>query len=396
MKKEVLLYVIGAARVGSLGAGRRNRSARYLSNARPCGAAFHRFMNLLFTLLLVLASLTATAQQAELAALLKKENVAGMQLVYRHGRTTKTYSLGLRRAGTAEVVTATTIFQAASLGKVVLAYTALRLHDRGLLDLDKPLLAYYPYPRLLHEPRADRITARMVLGHTTGLPNWAENPTGPTWPTSALHLRYAPDSCWSYSGEGYVFLQKTMEHLTGQSFEALAEAEIFRPLGMKNSSFAWRPGFAATAATGHDGKGQPTEIKQFAAPYGAYSLLTTATDYSRFLQALMAGRGLKPATARLLLAPANPADRCGHPASPADPAIAWACGLGLATTSQGLAQWHWGDNGDFKGFFMTLPGQQKSVVFLTNSSNGARIADEVLRIFFGPGQYWATQWLAEE
>jgi hypothetical protein len=45
---------------------------------------------------------------------------------------------------------------------------------------------------------------------------------------------------------------------------------------------------------------------------------------------------------------------------------------------------------------MTLPGKDESVVFLTNSSNGARLTDELLRLFFGPGQYWATQWLAEE
>jgi CubicO group peptidase (beta-lactamase class C family) len=353
-------------------------------------------MNFLFTLVLLLASLAATAQQAELAALLKKENIAGMQLVYHNGRTTKTYSLGVRQAGTSQAVTATTIFQAASLGKVVLAYTALRLLDRGVLDLDKPLLAYYPYPRLLHEPRADKITARMVLSHTTGLPNWSEYPGGPNWPTSALHLRYAPDSCWHYSGEGYVFLQKTLEHLTGQSFEALAEAEVFKPLGMKNSSFVWRTSFAANASTGHDDKSQPTSIKQFAEGYGAFSLLTTASDYSRFLQALMAGRGLAPATARLLTTPANPANRCGRPASAADPAIAWACGVGLASTSQGPAQWHWGDNDDFKGFFMTLPGRHENLVFLTNSANGDRITNEVLQLFFGPGQYWATQWLAEE
>jgi hypothetical protein len=110
----------------------------------------------------------------------------------------------------------------------------------------------------------------------------------------------------------------------------------------------------------------------------------------------MAGRGLKPATARLLTTPANAADRCGRPASAADPAIAWACGVGLAATSQGPALWHWGDNGDFRGFFMVLPCRQESLVFLTNSANGAKLTDEVLRLFFGPGQYWATQWLAEE
>ncbi|RZK44734.1 MAG: class A beta-lactamase-related serine hydrolase, partial [Hymenobacter sp.] len=316
--------------------------------------------------------------------------------VYTKGSATTTYSLGVRRSGTAPAVTANTIFQAASLGQVVEAYIALRLHDRRLLDLDKPLLSYCPYPRLAQEPRAARITARLVLAHTSGLPGWAENPLGATWATSALRLRYAPDSCWSYSGEGFVLLQKVLEHLTGKSFEDLAQQEVFEPLRMKNSGFAWRAQFAATASTGHDGQGHPTEIKQFATPYGAYSLLTTATDYSRFLHAIMTGQGLKPATARLLTTPATAANRCGHPLTATDATIAWACGVGLATTSQGLAQWYWGDNGDFKSFFMTLPGQQVSLVCLTNSNNGLKMMAEVLPLLLGPGQYYALDWLAEE
>ena len=353
-------------------------------------------MRLFVVLCLLLAGFAARAQQAELAALLKKENVPGMQLSYTKGNTTKTYNLGVRQAGTTQAVTATSIFQAASLGKVVLAYVALRLHDRGVLDLDKSLLAYALYPRLQPTPQATRITARMVLTHTTGLPNWAEYPLAPTWPTSALRLKYAPDSCWHYSGEGYVFLQKTLEHLTGKSFEVLAQEEVFRPLGMKNSSFVWQDRFAAVAATGHDDKSKPTTIAKFAAPYGAYSLLTTASDYGRFLQALMVGKGLTPVTARLLTTPANAADRCGTPASAADPAIAWACGVGLVATSQGPALWHWGDNGDFRGYFLVLPGKKESLVFLTNSANGNKLTDEVLRLFFGPGQYWTTAWLAAE
>jgi CubicO group peptidase (beta-lactamase class C family) len=353
-------------------------------------------MKLLFVLLLLLAGPAAQAQQAELKTLLQRENVPGMQLSYTKGNTTKTYSLGVRQAGTQQAVTATSVFQAASLGKVVLAYVALRLHDRGVLDLNKSLLAYCPYPRLQPTPQSTRITARMVLTHTTGLPSWTEYPLAPTWPTSALRLKYAPDSCWHYSGEGYVFLQKTLEHLTGKSFEVLAQEEVFRPLGMKNSSFVWQDQFAAVAATGHDDKSKPTASTKFAAPYGAYSLLTTATDYSRFLQAIMVGKGLAPATARLLTTPATTADRCGTPASAADPAIAWACGVGLVATSQGPALWHWGDNSDFKGFFLMLPGKKESLVFLTNSANGNKLTDEVLRLFFGPGQYWTTQWLAAE
>ena len=357
-------------------------------------------MKQLFTLFFLLQCAAGRGQpvptKAALTALMHKANVPGMQLVYTRGGKKQAYALGQRAAGSAPAVNATTIFEAASLGKAVLAYVALRLLDRGTLSLDKPLLSYYPYPRLLGVPNADKITARMVLGHTTGLPNWAANPTTPEWKTVPLRLKYAPDSCWDYSGEGYVLLQKTLEHLTGKSFEMLAQEEVFGPLRMRHSRFAWREKFAANAASGHDSKSQPAPIAHYSEPYAAFSLFSTAADYSRFLQALMTGRGLKPATAQLLLLPVNEANRCGKPLTATDPFIAWACGVGLASTSQGLAQWQWGDNGNFKGFYLTLPGKKESLVFLTNSSNGPQMADDLLQLFFGPGEYRALQWLAEE
>ena len=162
---------------------------------------------------------------------------------------------------------------------------------------------------------------------------------------------------------------------------------------MANSSFIWQARFAATASTGHDRTGQPTEIKRFTEPYAAYSLLTTAPDYNRFLQALVLGRGLRPATAGLLLTPANAANRCGTPPNPADASIAWACGVGLATTSHGPAIWHWGQNDDFQGFFMAFPARRESLLFFANSANGLKLTDELLRLLVGPGQYRAMQWL---
>jgi CubicO group peptidase (beta-lactamase class C family) len=353
-------------------------------------------MRIPFLLLLMLLSQTALAQRAaELTALLQRHGVPGMQVVYTKGKTVQAYNLGVREAGTNQPVTAATTFEAASLGKEMLAYVALRLLDRHLLDLDKPLLHYAAYPRLQGQARAARITARMVLAHTAGLPNWAENPTSPGWKTSALALQYAPDSCWNYSGEGYTFLQKTLEHITGKPFETLATEEIFKPLGLKNSSFTWRESFASTASAGHDSVSKPTPIDHFTEPNAGFSLYATAADYNRFLQAFRTGEGLRPATALLLRTAATPANRCGQPASATDPYIDWACGVGLATTSQGLAQWQWGDNGNFKGFFMTLPGQQESLLIFTNSANGSKLVEEVLTLFFGAGEYRAPQWLRE-
>ncbi|OON65647.1 hypothetical protein B0919_23505 [Hymenobacter sp. CRA2] len=350
----------------------------------------------MITALLWLYTCVAVAQQQQLTALMQKANVPGLQLVYSRGTTVRSYYLGKRQNGTAQAVDARTTFQAASLSKVVLAYTALRLHDRGVINLDKPLLAYAPYPRLGTQPRAATITARMVLTHTTGLPNWADNPLGPSWKTSALPLKYAPDSCWNYSGEGFVWLQKTLEHLTGKSLQTLAQEEVFGPLKMPSSSFVWREAFGRNASYGHDQSGRATEIRQFQEPSAGFSLLTTASDYSRFVQALVLGQGLKPATARLLTTAANPANRCGLGPTPTDPYIAWAYGVGLAATSAGPALWHWGDNGDFKAFFMAFPAQKASLVFFTNSANGLKLTDDLLRLFVGPGEYRAMQWLAEE
>ena len=352
--------------------------------------------------LLLLALLSAPGSHAQkaptaatLTALMQKAGVPGMQLVYTHGSKVQAYALGQRTAGQPAAVDATTTFEAASLGKAMLTYITLRLLDRGVLDLDRPLLTYYAYPRVQDAANAGKVTARMVLGHTTGLPNWAVSPLSPEWPAAPLRLKYAPDSCWNYSGEGYVWLQKTLEHLTGQPLEKLAQREVFEPLHLAHSSFVWHPQFAANAATGHDAQGRPVAISHFAGAYGAFSLLSTATDYSRFLRALMTGQGLKPRTAQLLRAPTNEAQRCGQPATPSDPFIAWATGVGLATTTQGLAQWQWGDNGSFKGFFLTLPGRQETLVFFTNSANGPQLTDDLLRLFFGPGEYHTTQWLAD-
>ena len=355
-------------------------------------------MKLLFVLILPLLLLpqAVLAQRAALETLLRQKNVAGLQLIHTKGAHTTAYYLGQLRQDSVGAVTAGTVFQAASLGKVVLAYLALRLHDQGRLDLDQPLLSYGPYPRLTDPARAGRVTARMVLTHTTGLPNWADNPLGPAWATSPLAFRFAPDSCWNYSGEGFVWLQRTLEQLAGESVEVLAQREVFGPLKMRRSSFQWQPRFAGNAACGHDDAGRPTEVRRFAQPYAAYSLLTTAADYNRFLQALGTGRGLQKATARLLTTGASEANRCGHPATPTDPFVAWATGVGLAATSAGPALWHWGDNDDFQGFFLVLPARHESLLFFTNSAHGLQLTDEVLRLFFGPGDYRATQWLAEE
>ena len=94
----------------------------------------------------------------------------------------------------------------------------------GKLDLDRPLMTYLPGPYrhvqnpfapgvsdVVTDPRFGRITARMVLSHTSGLPNWSRH--------QPLALSSEPGTTWSYSGEGYVFLQQVVETIAGQDLQ---------------------------------------------------------------------------------------------------------------------------------------------------------------------------------
>lgn len=98
-------------------------------------------------------------------------------------------------AGGTGQVSADTVFEAASLSKPVFAFGVLLLAQEGIIDLDRPLASYLPAPYLPAEPGAAVITARMVLEHTTGLPNW--RPKG-----EPLALLRQPGTRFGYSGEG--------------------------------------------------------------------------------------------------------------------------------------------------------------------------------------------------
>lgn len=338
----------------------------------------------------------AAAQLHVLQTLAAYRHIPGLQLAYTDsaGRLS-TLSQGVQCQGEPARVDDHTVFQAASLSKPVFAYLVLRLADRGVLDLDAPLARYgLPHRHARNQQIASRITARMVLRHTSGLPHWAEYQDNVTrWNQGVLTLKYPPDSVWHYSGVGYAYLQRVVEHLTGQGLQALAQAEVFGPLGMADSSFGWDARFAGRICSGHDSTGRPTLRRRFHEPSAAFSLISTAADYSRFVRALARGTGLSAASHALVLRAEGPATQCGPAGSPATAHIGWGLGVGLQDGRRGPALWHWGDNVDFKNFFLVFPATGESVVLFTNGENGLRAAADILPLFLGPDDYWALQWL---
>ncbi len=131
---------------------------------------------------------------------------------------------GVKSTLSGEAVTTETVFSAQSLSKPAFAYAALRMCQTGLLDLDTPMADYLPEPYLPDEPRLKSITMRHVLSHTAGFPNWRPN-------GQALRLMFNPGERFSYSGEGYVYLQRVIEHLSGQSLAQYMEIKSPCPDG---------------------------------------------------------------------------------------------------------------------------------------------------------------------
>jgi len=366
---------------------------------------------LLLTALLPAAAAAQTApppllkkvSQAEIIARLERRlpqlmaeaDVPGLSVaLVRGGRLVWHKGFGVRAAGTKELVGDETVFEAASLTKPVFAYAALKLADAGRLDLDAPLTTYLPGNYDVGEDaRLGQITARRVLSHTTGFPNW--RPRG----EPGLKIHFAPGERFSYSGEGFVYLARAVERLTGEKTEEFIRRTVFDPLGMKSSSLVWRDEYGALKIFRHNAVGEPTGNNKVERANAAASLHTTARDYGLFLAAALRGHGLKPRTARLFWTPqvwvGESTNSTSRPAGQPSKEVAWGLGWGLQVTRDGTSVWHWGDNGDTKAYVVGYPREGLGVVFFTNSANGLSIAREVVAEAVG-GQQPALAWLNYE
>jgi serine-type D-Ala-D-Ala carboxypeptidase len=146
----------------------------------------------------------------------------------------------------AEPVTASTVYDLASLTKVIATTAmAMRLHQTGNLELDQPLASLLP---AFAEGEASgsvrhQVTLRLLLTHASGLPGYVrlfEGLEGREQLLEAclrLPLAYTPGSRAEYSDPGFILLGKALEVLTGEGLERFCSREIFTPLSMTSSCF---------------------------------------------------------------------------------------------------------------------------------------------------------------
>jgi CubicO group peptidase (beta-lactamase class C family) len=319
----------------------------------------------------------------------------GLQVaVINDGQIVYTRGFGVTSTETAAPVTDRTVFAALSFSKTIFAYLVMQLVDEGLLDLDRPLVAYLPQPLPAYEFYGDlegdelhrTLTARMALSHTTGFPNWR-------WftPEGTLGFVFEPGERFSYSGEGIYLLQLVVEEITGAGVEELARARIFQPLGMERTSFVFLPSFEDDYAVDHDRFLDPIGKEKHDEANAAGSAQTTAEDYARFLSAVMEGEGLSPATREELTAPQVAMEhvRMFGPLSrkrsaPGDGSLAsWGLGWGLIESEHGRGLFHTGNDRGAANYHVAFPGRGIGVVLLGNSQTLESAAPALSELLIG-------------
>lgn len=150
-----------------------------------------------------------------------------------------TEGFGVANTITRKPVKSNTLFEVASISKVVTAYLALRLIDEGKLSLEKPLLSYMSHEWMPYSSFQDSIKLKYALSHSSGL-----NKT-------KREIMFKPGSSYYYSANGFNLVKEVMEEVTGEKFEDLAQRLIFKPLGMRNSSFIKKNNLLPVTSNGH-------------------------------------------------------------------------------------------------------------------------------------------------
>ena len=310
--------------------------------------------------------------------LMRDTHVPGAAIALISGRTlvwSGRYGKANMKSG--DPVAEETMFEACSMSKPVFGYLVMKLVELGKLDLDRPLVDYLELSSLRGQPDHGRITARMVLSHTSGLPNWRKGEEERDGP---LPVTFAPGSKFGYSGEGFYYLQQVVEHVTGEPLDLCAQRMLFDPLELRHTSFMWTEELDPTIAGGHNALGEFLQISRYTHPNAAYTLYTSADDYARILIEIMSpGRTSGNLLSRnsidtilshqVVVTSRDPIERPGRARGSG---VYWSLGWSVNSTARGDIVHHSGSNrSGFRCFCQFHPASGSGIVIMTNGAGGS-------------------------
>jgi CubicO group peptidase (beta-lactamase class C family) len=328
-------------------------------------------------------------QLTGLSARMEALHVPGVSIAVIHnGKLEWARGFGVTRIG-GPPVTPETLFQAASISKVVTTLAVLNLAQARKLDLDTDVNQYLKTWKLPTSEltRQAKVTLRGLLTHSAGitvhgfagyeagvpLPSVVQVLNGePPANNSPIRVDMTPGLTWRYSGGGYVIAQQVLTDVTGVAFPKLMQDLVLRPLGMKTSSYEQplSQDLLARAATPYRADGTAVLGGPHVYPeLAAAALWTTPSDLARYaiaVQQAFSGKServLSAASAHAMLTPVYNRQ-----------------GLGLVMGGSAAHKYfnHGGANEGYRCYLVAYEAEDGAVV-MTNSDSGDLLIPEILR-----------------
>ncbi len=284
-----------------------------------------------------------------------------------------------------------TVYQAASMSKFVAAIGAMQLVEDGTLGLDEDVnekLTSWKVPSNQFDA-THKVTLRGLLSMTGGInvPGFVGYEVGAPLPTLAQILEgeppansppvtviAVPGSTYGYSGGGYEIAEALMQDATGKSFPQLMQDLVLGPMNMKASSFEQPPSsaLAAKAASGHFGDSKEIPGRFHICPeHAAAGLWSTPTDLAKVLVEVadvwqgLSSIFLRRQTLEEMLTPQN-----GGP---------YALGAAVGGEGASLVLMKRGQNVGYQGYLILYPAIGQGLVVMTNSDNGSKLAEALIK-----------------
>lgn len=294
---------------------------------------------------------------------------------------------GFGHDGHGDPITGDTPFPIGSLTKSFTALLMRQAIDAGQLDADAPVQRYLPWFRVADEAASQRITLRNLVNQTSGfshadglapLAEWSGAGIDDTARGLAtVQLNRPVGERFEYSNLNWVVLGAVLQAVTGRSWQAQIQSQVFQPLRMTHSHTDHAAGRQAGMTAVHRlWFGVPVahrvDLRPGFAPAG--SLVSSARDLSRYLAMMLAegagpsGRVVSAHGVGQLLAPAAPLRRfkLGHTEFEFRYGEGWMAGPFGASAD---TRWHQGALASFEAWMVLLPDTRQAVVLLINAKS---------------------------
>jgi CubicO group peptidase (beta-lactamase class C family) len=218
---------------------------------------------------------------------------------------------GLANVDAWRAATPTMVYEIGSNTKQFTSAAIMRLVEQGRVKLDDDLSKYVPQLPL----QGKKVSIHQLLNHTSGIHSYTSSPEwSKTWndvlsPDAIIKFiaadtfDFAPGTAYRYNNTGYVLLGMVIEKATGQKYASYLDAQFFKPLGLKQTSYCPSRTSDPTFALGYS-KGQTgttrAQFMDLSHPFAAGALCSTVGDFAKWQRALDGGKVVSPASYTLM------------------------------------------------------------------------------------------------